>query len=384
MSSPFDFAAQLAEIERAALLRRRRTVDSPCAPQIEVAGRSLLAFCSNDYLGLAADPALIAAAQEGAQRYGVGSGGSQLISGFYAPHLALEERLARFVGMPSALCFSSGYLANMGVITALLGPGDAVFSDELNHASLIDGIRLSGAEKQVYPHLDMGALERALVSCRSPRKLVVSDAVFSMDGDLAPLPQLLSLCREHDALLLVDDAHGFGLQGPQGRGSLAHFGLSDPRILCMGTLGKAAGVSGAFVAGASEVIEWLLQKARTYIFETGSPPLLSHATLTAIDLIEAGDARRAHLQQLIAQLRAGLAGLPWTLGESLTPIQPLIIGANEEALAVGAALLEEDIWVPVIRPPTVAPGTARLRISLSAAHSPAQVERLIAALRRLG
>jgi len=378
------FTAQLEALDKRALLRRRRRIDSPCGPLVEVAGRRLLAFCSNDYLGLAADPALVVRAQEGARLYGVGSGGSQFISGFYAPHQELEERLARFVGLPRALCFSSGYLANIGIITALLGPSDAVFSDELNHASLIDGVRLCGADRHVYPHLDMAALAAALASCRSARKLVASDAVFSMDGDLAPLPVLLALCEQYDAMLLVDDAHGFGVLGPQGRGSLAHFALAAPRILTMGTLGKAAGVAGAFVAGAEEVVEWLLQRARTYIFETGSPALLAHTTLAAIDLIESGDARRLHLQALIAQLRAGLQGLRWTLSESTTPIQPLIIGSNEDALALGTALLEQGLWVPVIRPPTVAPGTARLRISLSAAHTPSQVDRLIAALQRLG
>ena len=378
-----EFAAQLLELERSTLVRRRRRVDSACGPRLEVDGRELLAFCSNDYLGLAADPALVRAAVEGARRYGVGAGGSQLISGYFRPHQALEERLAAFVGAPRALCFSSGYLANLGVIATLMRPGDAVFSDQLNHASLIDGIRLCGADKQVYPHLDLRTLESQLAARPGCRKLVVTDAVFSMDGDLAPLPELVALCDAHQALLLVDDAHGFGVLGPQGRGSLAHFGLSSPRVLTMGTLGKAAGVAGAFVAGSEAAIEWLLQSARTYMFETGPPPLLAQATLAAVDLIERGDQRRRHLRTLIDGLRAGLRGLRWTLLESATPIQALIIGSNEEAQAVGAALLARGIWVPVIRPPTVAAGTARLRISLSAAHTVAQLERLIAALTSL-
>jgi len=377
------FAQQLDAMEERALLRQRRVVDSGCGAVMEVDGRRLLTFCSNDYLGLAAEPALVAAAREGAQRYGVGAGASQMISGYHAPHQALEERLAEFVGMPRALCFSSGYLANIGIVTALVAPGDGVFSDQLNHASLIDGVRLSGADRHVYPHLDMVELAAQLAASRAARKLVVSDAVFSMDGDLAPLPELLALCEQHDAMLLIDDAHGFGVLGPQGRGAVAQFGLASPRILYMGTLGKAAGVAGAFVAGADAVIEWLLQSARTYIFETGAPPLLAHATLTAIDLIERGDLRRQRLQRLIAQLRPGLQGLRWTLGDSATPIQPLLIGSNEDALAVGAALLEQGIWAPVIRPPTVAPGTARLRISLSAAHTPEQLDRLIDAIRGL-
>src|SRR5487761_2734471 len=271
--------------------------------------------------------------------------------------LALEERLAAFVGLPRALFFSSGYLANLGVVTSLVGPGDAVFSDELNHASLIDGIRLSGAEKQIYPHLDLAAL--------------------------APLPALLELCERHDAWLLADDAHGFGVQGIDGRGSLAHFGIASPRIVYIGTLGKAAGVSGAFAAGAAEVIEWMVQRARTYIFTTGTPPLLAHALLTSIDLIEQGEARRSQLRRLIAQLRGGLRLKRWRLLDSSTAIQPVVIGENSEALRVGAALLEAGLWVPVIRPPTVAPGTSRLRISLSAAHSAEQVERLVASLNAL-
>ena len=307
--------------------------------------------------------------------------------------------------MQRALFFSTGYMANIGAITALANVSEgtaAVFSDELNHASLIDGIRLSGAEKHIYPHGDAGlaVLERLLAASNAARKLVVSDAVFSMDGDLAPLPALLALCERFDAFLLVDDAHGFGVLGPQGRGSLAHFGI-DPaqhsRLVYVGTLGKAAGVSGAFVAGDDEVIEWLLQRARTYIFTTGAPPMLAHALLTSIDLIEHGDARRDHLQNLIRQLRAGLgihsplaprsgergggegaSGLhTWRLIDSQTPIQPLILGENSEALRVGAALLEAGLWVPAIRPPTVPADTARLRITLSAAHTSAQVQKLI-------
>lgn len=378
---------KLEELRERSLVRTRRQVETACGPEVRVNGRTLLAFASNDYLGLAADPALVAAAREGAARYGVGAGASHLVSGHYAAHHALEERLATFVGLQRALFFSSGYMANIGVITSLAGREDAVFSDELNHASLIDGIRLSGAEKHIYPHLDLTALEAILQACKRPGKLVVSDAVFGMDGDLAPLPRLLELCERHDAWLLVDDAHGFGVQGREGRGSLSHFGIASPRIVYMGTLGKAAGVAGAFVAGDDEVIEWLVQSARSYIFTTGAPPLLAHALLTSIDLIEHGEERRRHLAQLIAQLRDGLnSGLKlkrWRLSESSTAIQPVIIRENDEALAIGAALLEAGLWVPVIRPPTVPIGTARLRISLSAAHTPEQVERLVACLTEL-
>lgn len=371
---------KLTALRAQSLARRRRSVESACGPEVRVEGRTVLAFASNDYLGLAADPVLVEAAREGAARYGVGAGASHLVSGHYAPHQELEERLAAFVGMERALYFSTGYMANLGVITSLAGRGDAVFSDQLNHASLIDGIRLSGAERHIYPHRDLAALEAMLQVSASAKKLVVSDAVFGMDGDLAPLPELLALCQRYDARLVVDDAHGFGVQGPQGRGSLSQFGISSPRIVYIGTLGKAAGVSGAFAAGADEVIEWLLQSARTYMFTTGAPPLLAHALLTSLDLIECGDERRRHLAQLIAQLRGGLTFKRWQLSDSMTAIQPVIIGSNSEALRIGAQLFEAGLWLPVIRPPTVPEGTSRLRISLSAAHTSAQVERLVAAL----
>ena len=374
---------KLAQLREQSLVRSRRLVESPCGPEVRVAGKMLLAFASNDYLGLAADPALVAAAREGAALYGVGAGASHLVSGHYAAHHELEARLAAFVGLERALFFSSGYMANLGVITSLAGRDDAVFSDELNHASLIDGIRLSGAEKHIYPHLDLAALAAMLDACQRPGKLVVSDAVFGMDGDQANLPALLELCERHDAWLVVDDAHGFGIEGVGGRGSLSRFGIASQRVVYMGPLGKAAGVAGAFVAGHGPVVEWLLQSARSYIFTTGSPPLLAHALLTGIDLIEQGEERRRRLRQLIAQLRQGLTFRRWRLPESSTAIQPVIIGENSEALQVGAALLAAGLWVPVIRPPTVPAGTARLRISLSAAHTPAQVERLVSALMEL-
>jgi 8-amino-7-oxononanoate synthase len=365
------------------LQRRRRIVEGVCGPLVEVDGRTLLAFASNDYLGLAGHPEIVAAAREGAGRYGVGSGASHLVSGHGRAHEQLETRLAGFVGMPRALGFCTGYMANLAVIPALLGRNDAVFADRLNHASLVDAALLSRAEHHRFPHRDLAALERQLAQSTSPRKLIATDAVFSMDGDIAPLPELLDLARKHDAWLLVDDAHGFGVLGPQGRGTLAHFDLASPRLILMGTLGKAAGVAGAFVAAHETVIEWLLQRARPYIFTTAAPPLLAHALLTAVDLIERGDALRTHLNALIDQLRVGLRALRWPLAESPTPIQPLIIGDNHEAVAVARALDAQGIWTPVIRPPTVPRGEARLRISLSAAHTGAQVDRLISALRSL-
>ena len=384
-----ELSAKLAALDAAGLRRRRRTLQTPCGPLARVDGRDLISFCSNDYLGLANDPVVIEAACAGAKTWGVGSGASHLVSGHLAAHETLEEKLAAFTGFPRALLFSTGYLANLGIVPALVGRGDAVFSDKLNHASLIDAVQLSRADSQRYPHKDLAVLERLLAASRAPRKLILTDAVFSMDGDLAPLPALLALAERFDAWLVVDDAHGFGVLGPQGRGSLAHFNLLAPclpRVIYMGTLGKAAGAAGAFVAAHETVIEWLLQRARTYIFTTGSSPILACALAASLDLIEHGAARRNHLWQLSAQLRAGLSeGLPtrWRLLPSPTAIQAIVIGDNFETLRIATALYEQGLWVPAIRPPTVAPGTARLRVSLSAAHSAAQVEQLINALRKL-
>ncbi len=380
-----ELDAGLARLDEAGLRRRRRIVTTSCRPELQLADRAapVVAFCSNDYLGLAAEPTLASAAAGAAARWGVGAGASHLVSGHYAAHEALEARLAAFVGMDDALCFSTGYMANIGVMPALVGRGDAIFADKVNHASLVDGALLSRAELIRYPHCDLAALEACLAASEAPRKLIVTDSVFSMDGDLAPLPELLVLAEAHRAWLLVDDAHGFGVLGPQGRGSLAHFGLGSPRLILMGTLGKAAGVAGAFVAGSRDVIEWLINTSRSYIFTTGAPPLLAETLLTALDLIEHGDARRAHLAALIASFKAGLTLARWQLLPSDTPIQPLVIGDNHEALAVSRALDAEGLWVPAIRPPTVPKGAARLRITLSAAHSFEQVDRLVATLKRL-
>lgn len=364
----------------AGLLRRRRVLDGPQGVHVRVDGREVLSFCSNDYLGLASHPALIQAAQAAAARAGVGSGASHLITGHHRLHHVLEQALARFVGLPRALLFSTGYMANLGMVTALAGRGDALFVDRLNHASLNDAALLSRARLRRYPHADLAALERLLATTPARRKLVVTDAVFSMDGDLAPLPELLALCERHDAWLVLDDAHGFGVLGAQGRGSLQHFGLRHPRIVYMATLGKAAGVAGAFVAGEEVLIESLLQNARTYAYTTAHPPLLSAAVLAALELIEKEDWRRARLQALVQALRAGLRLRHWHLADSATPIQPLIIGSNEAAVDVSARLLEQGILVPAIRPPTVPQGSARLRISLSATHTLEDVARLTHAL----
>jgi 8-amino-7-oxononanoate synthase len=373
-------AAELAELETEGLKRRRRLLESPQGARVTVDGREYVAFCSNDYLGLAAHPQLIEAAREGAARHGVGAGASHLISGHSTAHRDLEHRLAAFVGLPRALLFSAGYLANIGVVTALVGRGDGVFADRLNHASLNDAALLSRAEFKRYPHLDLEALERLLCASRARRKLIATDAVFSMDGDIAPVPALVSLAERYDAWLLLDDAHGFGVLGPHGQGTLAHYDAGSKRVIYMATLGKAAGVFGAFVAGAAVAIETLVQRARSYVYTTATPPLLSVALAKSLDLIRDEGWRRQRLQQLIALLRQRLKPGRWRLAPSLTAIQPLVIGDNDEAMAVAERLARDGLLVPAIRPPTVPQGTARLRISLSAAHAPDDVERLAAAL----
>ncbi len=365
------------------LLRQRRVLGSAQGTRITVDGKPYLSFCSNDYLGLANHPQLIAALQNGAAQWGAGAGAAHLVSGHFKAHHDLEQALAEFVVKPAALLFSSGYLANLGVVQALVGRGDTVFADKLNHASLNDAMLLSRAQVKRYRHNDLTHLAQLLGQANSGRKLIVTDAVFSMDGDIAPLPELLALCEQYDAWLLVDDAHGFGVLGEQGRGSLSHFKLDAPRIIYMATLGKAAGVSGAFIAAEQVVIATLLQNARSYIYTTASPPALASALLASLKLLQQEEWRREQLQKLIAQLQAGLSGLPWKLMPSMTPIQPLLVGDNDAALALSAELRELGIWVPAIRPPTVPQGTARLRISLSAAHSERDVAQLIEALHEL-
>ena len=380
----------LKDIDARGLRRRRRIADTPCAAHMTVDGREIVGFASNDYLGLAAHPQLVAALAEGAQRYGAGSGGSHLLGGHSRAHAQLEDDLAAFVGgfvdAPRALYFSTGYMANLATLTALAGRGTTLFSDALNHASLIDGARLSRAEVQIYPHADTDALSALLDASTAETKLIVTDSVFSMDGDVAPLPRLLELAERHGAWLVVDDAHGFGVLGPQGRGAIARAALRSPHLISIGTLGKAAGVSGAFVAAHETVIEWLVQRARPYIFTTASTPAVAHAVSASVRIIAGaeGDARRVHLQQLIERTRAMLKTTPWLPVDSHTAVQPLIIGSNEAALAAAEALDHAGLWVPAIRPPTVPVGTSRLRISLSAAHSHDDLDRLDAALARLG
>jgi 8-amino-7-oxononanoate synthase len=373
----------LAERAALGLLRTRRTLDTPQSPHIVVDDKPYLAFCSNDYLGLASHPQLISALQQGAQQWGVGAGAAHLVSGHFAPHQRLEQQLADVVGKPAALFFSTGYMANIGVVQALVSKADTVFADKLNHASLNDAMLLSRAQVKRYHHCDMEQLAEMLVQTTRGRKLIITDAVFSMDGDIALLPELLSLCEQHDAWLLVDDAHGFGVLGEQGSGSLSHFGIASQRIIYMATLGKTAGVSGAFVAAEQVVIDTLINHARSYVYTTATPPALSVVLSESLRLIAQGDEKRAHLQKLISQLCNGLSGLPWQLMPSHTAIQPLLIGDNQQTLQLSERLRERGIWVAAIRPPTVPQGTARLRITLSAAHSAVDVEKLIKVLHEL-
>jgi 8-amino-7-oxononanoate synthase len=362
------------------LLRQRRLLDSPQAEHIVANDKHFLSFCSNDYLGLANRPELIAAMQKAAGDSGVGSGASNLITGHHRYHDNLEKQLAKFVEMPAALLFSTGYMANIGVIGALMGRHDAIFADKLNHACLNEGAYLSRAEFHRFPHNDVVALEKLLQASTAKHKLIAADAVFSMDGDIAPLTEYLALCEKYDAYLYIDDAHGFGVLGEHGKGSLSHFKLKSPRIIMMATLGKAAGVAGAFVAGEQVVIDYLIQKANSYVYSTPAPPALSATLSESVRLIEQGGDLRAHLQSLITYLKNNLKLTKWQLMPSETAVQPLVVGGNHEVLALSEYLQTQGILVPAIRPPTVPVGTGRLRISLSAAHSLDDIKKLIEAI----
>lgn len=377
----FDYLqSALDKRHRAGLMRQRRLLDSPQAEHITANGAAYLSFCSNDYLGLANDPALVHALQLAANEAGVGSGASNLITGHHRFHDELERTLARFVAKPAALLFSTGYMANIGVISALMGREDAVFSDKLNHACLNDGALLSRAQHHRFPHNDVATLRRLLAASTARHKLIAVDAVFSMDGDIAPLAAYLELCERYDAYLYVDDAHGFGVLGPLGQGTLEHLGLASPRIIMMGTLGKAAGVAGAFVAAEQVVIDYLIQHANSYVYTTPAPPPLSAALLAAVSQIKQGETRRARLFAHIALLQSTLKLSRWQLAPSQTAIQPLMVGDTHEALALSQYLQQHGVLVPAIRPPTVPVNTARLRISLSSAHQTEDIHRLVALL----
>ncbi|WP_339800985.1 8-amino-7-oxononanoate synthase [uncultured Marinobacter sp.] len=378
-----DFAAEIEQRKAAGLYRSRRLMAGAHQPRMLADGRPLLGFCSNDYLGLASHPSLVASARDFLKEDGLGGASSHLICGHHQGHHRLEERLADYTQRSSALFFSTGYMANVGVITAVAGKGDTLFSDELNHASIIDGCRLSGATVKIYRHGDVEHLA-SLMAATEGHKVVVTDGVFSMDGNIAPLKALADLCCAHDALLVVDDAHGFGCVGPQGRGAVLAAGLSQSQVpLVVGTLGKAFGASGAFVAGPELLLDYLVQKARAYIYTTAMPPALARAAAVAVDLAEQGDDRRAHLQDLITRFRVRAEALGYALMPSATPIQPIMIGDAHQAMAISKALEEQGLLVTAIRPPTVPAGQSRLRVTFSASHTHEDLDRLLAALAEL-
>lgn len=384
--TPGDLNSALAQLDATHLKRIRRTPQNPCGPEMMLDGQSLVAFASNDYLGLANDDALKQGAIDAIQQWGVGAGASQLVSGRLEIFAQLEKACADFAQREAAVFFPAGFLANLGVLTALADRHDVIFADRVNHASLIDGTRLSRAQHIRYRHNDTDDLAQKLsitpVSAGGTR-LIVTDSVFSMDGDEAPLQALLDLAVRYDAWLVVDDAHGLGVLGPEGRGSIADAGLPPhPNLVMIGTLGKAAGVSGAFVAGSSNLIEWLIQRARSYIYTTGPSPMIAGALLASLQRIRQGDDLRQRLHNNIRNFRDKVAALnlPYELLPSRTGIQALVIGDNAATLALSERLLAHGYWVPAIRPPTVPVGAARLRISLSAAHSPLHIEGLIKAI----
>jgi len=387
MSLDAKLNALLAEREQASLYRRRQVLESSQGVEVRLDGRSYLNFSSNDYLGLASHPQVIEAMVEGAHRWGAGSGAAHLVTGHSVPHHALEEELAAFTARPRALLFSTGYMANLGVVSTLLRRGDTVFEDRLNHASLIDAGILSRARFQRYHHADTGDLLARLhsSSSESGSRLVVTDGVFSMDGDLAPLPALVEVCQQADAWLMVDDAHGLGTIGATGRGSLEVFNLDNAAVpILVGTLGKAFGTFGAFVAGSESLIESLIQQARSYVYTTALPPAVAEATRASLRLVQTEGWRREKLQTLVKRFRQGASELGLPLMDSFTPIQPLLLGDAKQALCVSQRLREQGFLISAIRPPTVPEGTARLRITFSACHEEEHVDRLLTALDKMG
>lgn len=385
---------QIADLDEQLLRRKLRTTESPCDIKARVGQRELKAFCSNDYLGLANHPELVAALAEGARLYGVGSGASHLISGHSIAHDLLEKKLAacesQYIPDARALFFSTGYLANINAITGLSRLSEqgetSIYSAKLNHASLIDGVRLASAQTKakvtLFDHQQLDSLKESLKQDAHPLKLIVVDGVFSMDGDIAPIEALLQIAEQYDALLMVDDAHGFGVLGQHGHGLLEQVGVHSERIIYIGTLGKAAGVSGAFICAAAPFIEWLIQKGRPYIYSTATPPAIAHALLKSLELIEGNEGveRRKQLNQLIQIWRDEMTFRDWEKTPSSTPIQPVILGSNASALAAAKLLDEAGYWIPAIRPPTVPIGSSRLRITFSANHSTNDLRELMKAL----
>ncbi|WP_019571519.1 8-amino-7-oxononanoate synthase [Thioalkalivibrio sp. ALMg3] len=375
---------RLSTVRDAGLWRRTRMLDGPQRPEQVIDGHRVIAFCSNDYLGLAGDPAVAAAARKALDQYGVGAGAAHLINGHSRAHDELEQALARFTGRARALVFSTGYMANLALVQTLVGRHDTVFEDRLNHASLIDAVRLSGARSQRYRHAEPEHLrERLEKAPATGQRLIITDGVFSMDGDIAPLPELAALAREYNAWLMVDDAHGLSVLGDTGGGTCQHFGLGGDDVpVLMGTLGKGFGTAGAFVAGSERLIETLIQTARPYLYTTAMPAALAAATLASVQIAASAHDRRAHLQNLLRRLGDGLDRLGLPHPPPLTPIQPVTLGTATRASAVAERLFEAGFLVPAIRPPTVPEGEARLRITLSAAHTQTQVDTLLQALEK--
>lgn len=377
----------LLRLQQQSLYRQRKITDGPQQVHLRCNGRAMLSFCSNDYLGLANHPDIVTALKKGVDTYGVGSGAAHLVSGHSRAHHELEEALAEYTGRSRALLFSTGYMANLGIVNALMGKADRIIQDKLNHASLIDAALLSsalcGSELKRYPHNNMSILAKLLAdkTVAQHRTLVMSDAVFSMDGDLAPVRQMHALCQQHNAWLMLDDAHGFGVLGKQGAGIAEHYALEQQQLpVYMATLGKAMGVAGAFVAGSDALIETLIQKSRAFVYTTAMPPALAVATLTSLKIAREQSWRREKLQHLIHLFRQGAEQLGLSLMNSPTAIQPILIGDNDRAMQISQTLEQQGILITAIRPPTVPKGTARLRITLSAEHEEQDIERLLAAL----
>ena len=381
MSMTFNLNADLQQRKQANLFRATQVVQSPQGPHLQVDGKDYLGFCSNDYLGLANHPKIIEAFKLAADQFGVGSGAAHLVNGHSQFHEELEYELAKWTGRESALLFSTGYMANMGVIASLLNKEDAVFEDKWNHASLLDGGLLSGARFQRYLHKDLDNLESKLKKSEARRKLVVTDGVFSMDGDKADLSELATIASQNDAWVMVDDAHGMAAIGKTGAGLCEEQGVSQDQVqILMGTLGKGFGTAGAFVAGSKELIEYLTNFARPYIYTTAMPPAISAATLASLNIIKSEPERRDHLNQLIEYFRKEAKAINLNLMDSDTAIQPILIGEAETALAISERLKQQGLLVTAIRPPTVPNGTARLRVTLSAEHTVKDIDRLIEAL----
>jgi len=375
---------ELAARKTEHLYRSRKVLESPQSVEPVINGKKFLSFCSNDYLGLANHPDVVNRFKQAANQYGVGSGSAHLVSGHTKEHHSLEEELADFIGTERALLFSTGYMANLGVVSALCDRHSEIYEDKLNHASLLDAALLSRAKRIRYPHLDINNLEERLSSSESANKYIVSDGVFSMDGDLAPLNKLIALAEKNNATLMIDDAHGVGVLGEKGKGIIEYFGVDTKQVpVLVGTLGKAFGTAGAFVAGSEELIETLIQKSRSYIFTTAMPAAVAAATRESLSIIKEESWRRENLQILIRQFRKGACELGLNLIDSISPIQPVIIGSSKKTVSLSEKLLEKNILISAIRPPTVAEGTSRLRVTFSATHTEKHVEHLLTALREL-